>query len=137
MVYVPEGAFEWLLHEVGHYVAATETERQQCNYGLPEDESLAADSGSLLHGCCVEREQQAWAFESAVFGRQAMALASPGYRGGVGYRPGGIPHAATHHADRQIAALRLDMTRWRALAAEWMKWGRNRGPARAPWESAN
>ena len=35
---VPEGSLEWLLHEVGHWVAATPEQRQQVNYGLDTDE---------------------------------------------------------------------------------------------------
>ena len=39
-VHVPDGAMEWLLHEMGHWVAATPAERSRPNFTREIDENL-------------------------------------------------------------------------------------------------
>ena len=123
---VPEGAMEWLLHEVGHWVAATPQERALPDYGLVP--------GKVGKG---SREWQAWAFEDIVlapFG-PARSFAPPTQRDGVAFEKSG-PIDARHlrHIDRRIVELGIDIERWRALYSEWVVWGSRRGPGRAPWE---
>ena len=76
-VSVPDGAMEWLLHEVGHYVAAAPDERALPNYGVNPSE----------HGPDGEREWQAWAFEEIIlapFGpRSTLHTADAARRGGI------------------------------------------------------
>jgi hypothetical protein len=126
---VPEGAMEWLLHEVGHYVAASPKERLLPNYGLSESE----------HGHDGEREWQAWAFEEIVlapFGPSRL-FAPPSQRDGAAYaRSGPMPAAYLRHVERQIAALGLDVERLRVEWGEWVRWGTAMGAA-APWRSVN
>lgn len=127
-VSVPDGAMEWLLHEVGHYLAATPDERTRPNYGL-----TMATTG--LDG---EREWQAWAFEEIVlapFG-PARHFAPPTQRDGAAFmRSGPMPTSALHRIERQMQTARVDVAQWRAIWGEWVQWGRNRGSGRAPWET--
>ena len=115
---VPEGAMEWLLHEVGHWIVASPEERQLPNYGY--DSPLLAIPH---HG--KRREWEAWAFESIIlapFG-EARSLCPPPHRGGVAFsKTGPIPDAHLRHAERQIETARLDIHRYRALYSEWLKW---------------
>ncbi|HXB28067.1 MAG TPA: hypothetical protein VNV25_25280 [Gemmatimonadaceae bacterium] len=128
-VFVPEGAMEWLLHEVGHYVAASPEERLLRNYGVSESE----------YGHDGEREWQAWAFEEIVlapFGPSRL-FAPPSQRDGAAYaRSGPMPAACLRHVERQIEALGLDVERWRVEWGEWVRWGTAMGAA-APWRSVN
>lgn len=119
-VYVPEGAMEWLLHEVGHYVAATPTERLLPDYGY----------GTIKKkGWGKARELQAWGFEEIIlspFGN-ARLFAPPEHRGGTAFEKAGpIPDAATHHAGQQMKALGIDVEQWRALYGQWVEWERSR-----------
>jgi hypothetical protein len=128
-VMVPEGAMEWLLHEVGHYVAASPEERLLPNYGLSESE----------HGHDGEREWQAWAFEEIVLAPlgPSRLFAPPSQRDGAAYaRSGPMPEACLRHVEQQIAALGLDVERWRVEWGEWVRWGTAMGAA-APWRSVN
>ena len=60
-VYVPSGAMEWLLHEVGHWVAASDADRLLPNYGIP-----ASDVDRQRPSLGDDPEVEAWAFEEAV-----------------------------------------------------------------------
>lgn len=124
IVHVPEGAMEWLLHEVGHYVAATSIERQLPNYGLLGDNDPHS----------ADREWQAWALEEIVlepFGH-ARDIAPPSQRDGVGYsRSGPVPERAMDHIARQLSTLPVDLTRWQRLYAEWVSWRANK------WDQVN
>jgi hypothetical protein len=128
-VSVPVGAMEWLLHEVGHFVAASPEERSLPNYGLSESED----------GHDGEREWQAWAFEEIVmapFGPSRL-FAPPSQRDGAAYaRSGPMPEACLRHVERQIIGLGLDVERWRVEWGEWVRWGTAMGAA-APWRSVN
>jgi hypothetical protein len=123
-VAVPDGAMEWLLHEVGHWVASTPEERALPNYGV----------SSSTTGHDGERELQAWAFEEIVlapFG-PARSFAPPTQRDGAAFEKSGpMPAEHMHHAEREIARLGLDAERWRVVWGEWVAWGRrNNGQ---PW----
>jgi hypothetical protein len=134
---VPEGAMEWLLHEVGHWVAASDTERAAPDYGM----------GTLRAGECTctgnftecrcgdEREWQAWAFEELILGPhgQARSFCPPPHRGGIAFMSAD-PIAAEylHHVEGRIKEARLDIEAWRALWSEWVTWGAKRG-YKAPW----
>lgn len=127
LVYVPEGAMEWLLHEAGHWVASTPEERRRPNYGL----------GIETHGHGADREWQAWAFEEIIlapFG-PAREFAPPSQRDGVGFSKSG-PIAEEHmrHAERSIRELGLDIEEWRAVYRPWIEWGKKRGE-KAPWKA--
>ena len=128
-VVVPEGAMEWLLHEVGHWIAADETERRRQNYGLSLSE----------YGHDGEREWQAWAFEEIVlapFGPSRL-FAPPSQRDGAAYaKTGPMPEAYLRHVEREIARLCLDVEQWRQVWGEWVRWGTAMG-AEAPWRSVN
>jgi hypothetical protein len=128
-VFVPVGAMEWLLHEVGHWLAATPRERSLVNYGLPASEEA--------FGIAADRELQAWAFEEIVLAPwgSARAFAPPSQRDGVGFvKAGPLPEAALRHAEKQIVTERLDVEQWREVYGEWVKWGRPLG-RRAPWNA--
>lgn len=118
-VHVPDGAMEWLLHEMGHWVAATPTERGRPNYGI----------GQTLWGRDAEQEWQAWAFEDIVLAPwgPARLFAPPEQQDGVGFsKAGPIEQAYLDHAARQMCASGIELGRWRALYAEWVGWERSR-----------
>jgi len=119
VVNVPDGAMEWLLHEMGHWVAATSTERERPNYGI----------GQTLWGRDAEQEWQAWAFEDIVLAPwgPARLFAPPEQQDGVGFsKAGPIEQAYLDHAERQAHAAGIEIERWRALYAEWVAWERAR-----------
>jgi hypothetical protein len=114
-VSVPEGAMEWLLHEVGHFVAATPKERALRNYGLSESE-IGHDG---------EREWQAWGFEEVILAPwgPARGFAPPSQRDGAAFnRAGPMPMFATDHAMRRLRELGIDIEAWRLIWGEWARW---------------
>lgn len=118
-VYVPDGAMEWLLHEMGHWVAATPAERSRPNYGI----------GQTLWGRDAEQEWQAWAFEDIILAPwgPARLFAPPEQQDGVGFsKAGPIEQTYLDHAARQMRAAGVEVERWRALYAEWVAWERAR-----------
>jgi hypothetical protein len=118
VVYVPEGAMEWLLHEVGHYVAATPAERCLPNYGLLGDDDRHS----------AEREWQAWAFEEIILAPYGPAreMAPPTQRDGVGFsKAGPMPQFALAHAEREMRQLSIDVEQWRAIYGDWLRWDRS------------
>jgi hypothetical protein len=128
-MFVPEGEMEWLLHEVGHWVAATPAERLLPNYGLHDDiaftqggfEKIVVPSTGLL----AEREWQAWGFEEIILQPwgPSRLLASPTQQDGVAFsKPGPMPHFAMRHAERQMDALNVDIEEWRSVYGDWMQW---------------
>lgn len=132
-VYVPEGAVEWLLHEVGHWIAATPAERAIPNYGLVDDVAGVVDGFQKIvlppAGAHVaEREWQAWAFEEIVlapFG-SARLFAPPSQRDGVVFsKAGPMPEFALRHAERNMHGLGVDVQEWRVLYGEWIRWERS------------
>lgn len=120
-VAVPEGNVEWVLHEVGHWLAASPAERLLPNYGLTQ----------LEWGRNAEMELAAWAFEDAVLSPlgPTRSFVPPTCRDGLGFRPG--PLATSRRVELEVARL-MDLEAWRALAAEWVEWGKAQG-ACAPW----
>lgn len=132
-VYVPEGEMEWLLHEVGHWIAATPAERLLPNYGLQDDilgtragfEKIIVPSTGLL----AEREWQAWGFEEIVLSPYGPSrlLASPTQRDGVAFSQAGpMPYFALHHAEIQMRGLGVDVEEWRSVYGEWVRWSAGR-----------
>lgn len=116
---VPDGAMEWLLHEVGHWVASTSTERQLPNYGY----------GIVKQkGWGKDREWQAWAFEEIImapFG-PSRGFAPVEHRGGTAFDGAGwqgIPEQHLRHASAQILASGISVEQWRTLYSEWVSWG--------------
>lgn len=128
IVFVPEGAMEWLLHEAGHWVAASIAERSLPNYGYDLLFPAVSDCGD-------EREWQAWAFEEIIlapFG-PARSFASPTWRDGVGFsKAGPLPQAALAHIQRQILDCPIDIQVWREVWGDWVRWGNGLG-VEAPW----
>lgn len=119
---VPDGAMEWLLHEVGHWVASTSTERLLPNYGY----------GTVKEkGWGKDREWQAWAFEEIVmapFG-PARGFAPIEHRGGTAFDGAGWQGIPEHHlkyAYAQILASGISVEQWRTLYGEWVRWGTER-----------
>lgn len=137
IVWVPDDALDWLLHEVGHYLAATPAERTQRGYGISIEATIHAEDHRHQNHA-ADREWQAWAFQEIVlapFG-YARELTPPSYRGGVGYqRPGPIDSRHIDHIGKQLRGRGVDVEPWRLLAGEWVKWGKSRGAGHAPWES--
>lgn len=128
LVWVPEGAMEWLLHEVGHFVASSPEERRALNYGL----------GPSEHGPEGDREWQAWAFEDLILLPHGPArdLAPPTQRDGAAFsRVGPIDDVYHRHVGRQVDALGLDVEQWRRQYGDWVRWGQSMGDA-APWKTA-
>jgi hypothetical protein len=127
IVAVPDGAMEWLLHEVGHWVAASPNERKQINYGLSSSET----------GHDGDREWQAWAFEEIVmapFG-PARDFAAPTQRDGAGFsKIGPIPMFVMRHAEQRITDLGIDLEPWCQVYGDWIQWGKSLGLGRAPWD---
>lgn len=124
-VFVPEGSVEWVLHEVGHWLASTAAERMMPDHGLqshPED----------------DREWQALAFEALVLQPwgDPRYLCSPTVRDdSIVFRaPGPIAAHHARHIDAQLSSLGLSIQPWRQLASEWVSWGKSMGH-RAPWEA--
>lgn len=119
---VPDGAMEWLLHEVGHWVASTPDERLLPNYGYGTIKQKGWGSG---------REWQAWAFEEIIlapFG-SSRGFAPLEHRGGTAFDGPGhqlIPEEHLRHANAQIKASGISIEQWRALYSEWVKWGTER-----------
>lgn len=119
IVYVPDGAMEWLLHEVGHYVVSTPGERALPNYGLLGDDDPHS----------AQREWESWGFEEIIFAPfgHARDIAPPSQRDGVGFsKAGPLPDFALKRAGSEMRALGIDAAQWRALYGEWITWaGRN------------
>jgi hypothetical protein len=113
-----------LLHEVGHWVAATPEERLLPNYGLGPDET----------GWMGEREWQAWGFEEIImapFGPSRL-FAPPSQRDGAAFKTAGpMPGWATHHAALRLSDVRIDIEEFRALYGEWVRWDYRSIPDRA------
>lgn len=120
---VPDGAMEWLLHEVGHWVASTPDERQLPDYGYGVVKKK---------GWGKDREWQAWAFEEIImvpFG-PSRGFAPVEHRGGTAFDGAGwqgIPEQHLKHAYAQILASGISVEQWRALYSEWVLWGTERG----------
>lgn len=116
-VAVPEGEMEWLLHEVGHWVAATPAERALPNYGY--------GSSILLNGVGAAREWQAWGFEEIIlapFGTPRL-LASPSQQDGVAFdKAGPMPYVHAHYAEQRIRELGVQVEQWRAVWGDWAAW---------------
>ena len=131
VVAVPEGAMEWLLHEAGHWIVASDEERQLPNYGLNDDvigtvggyQKIAVPTSGLL----FEREWQAWAFEEIIlapFG-PSRSFAPPTQRDGVAFaKAGPVPAWALAHAERRINETHVDIERWRSVFGEWVRFER-------------
>lgn len=118
-VLVPDGAMEWLLHEVGHWIAASPEERTLPNYG-------------------DGHEIEAWAFEEIVLGQfgPARHFAPPTQRDGTAFDLSGpIPAWAFRHIDQRIGADRVAVEQFKLLWAEWVQWGAAQGE-QAPWKAA-
>lgn len=124
-VFVPEGAMEWILHEVGHWIAASPEERLLPNYGLTPSE-IGHDG---------DREWEAWAFEEIIlapFGPSRL-FAPPTQRDGAAFaKAGPMPWFALRHAERRMLEMSVDVEEWRALYCEWIKF--ERGKPTPSWE---
>lgn len=145
IIRIPEGDIEWLLHEIGHYIAATNEERNLPNYGfngngidLIEDQTEAAHH-AYLNTREAFVEWSAWAFEEIVlapFGN-ARQLCQPSCRDGIAFaRHVDIPDEAFKHIELKIKTESIDVEMWRSIAADWFSWGRRKG-IDAPWSRIN
>jgi hypothetical protein len=116
-VYIPEGGMSWLLHEIGHWVAATDNERSRPNYGL----------GSEEHGINAARELEAHAFENIVlapFG-DSREMTPEAERTGVAFhRAGPIDRACYLHIEQRVEIGRLEprIGQLRAIFGEYVAW---------------
>ena len=117
-VYVPSGAMEWLLHEVGHWVVASNVDRLRPNYG---------DS----------RDIEAWAFEEAVLSHLGPArdFAPPTQRDGPAFIAGPIPDWAFRRVDKRLTDGDIEIEPFQELWSEWVTWGHTQG-SDAPWLQA-
>ena len=115
-VYVPSGAMEWLLHEVGHWVTTSSLNRTLPNYG---------DSKDI----------EAWAFEEAVLSHLGPArnFTPLPHRGGPAFDMAGpIPKWSFRKLDKRIADDDISLEPFQRLWEEWVTWGTAQGPD-APW----
>lgn len=127
-VFVPDGAAEWLLHEVGHWLAATPEERGQRNYGLSAAE----------YGHDGDREWQAWAFEEIVLAPWGLSrlFAPPSQRDGAAFaKAGPMPARHLRHIDSRLRDEHIDLAAWRAVYGEWVRWGLAKTVR--PWDRVN
>jgi hypothetical protein len=116
---VPDGAMEWLLHEVGHWVASTPAERLLPDYGYGVVKTKGWGSG---------REWQAWAFEEIIMAEfgPSRGFAPVEHRGGTAFDGAGwqpIPEQHLRHAHAEIVKCGLSIELWRTLYREWVAWG--------------
>lgn len=131
-VAVTGGAMEWLLHEVGHWVAATPEERALLNYGLADDIAGTIDGFEKIivpTDYRADREWGAWAFEEIVLAPwgPARLFAPPTQADGVVFCGSGtMPAWALRHAERQMCAEGVDVEAWRAIFGEWIRFERSR-----------
>jgi len=113
---VPEGAMEWLLHEVGHWLAASRGSRNRPNYGMTQ---TGIEDG--------RSEWRAWAFEEMVlspFGYSRL-FAPPSQRDGVVFEKNvPIPDHHMRFMERRVGRDRVDIKEWQALYGEWAAWQR-------------
>ena len=118
-VVIPSGAMEWLLHEVGHWVVASNVDRLRPNYG---------DS----------RDIEAWAFEEAVLSHLGPArdFAPPTQRDGPAFIAGPIPDWAFRRVDKRLTDGDIEIEPFQLLWAEWVAWGHAQD-SDAPWRKAN
>lgn len=130
---VPEGAMEWLLHEVGHWIAATEEERLLADYGIADEiaETVSGFQKIILpqnDSYNASREWQAWAWEEIVLAPwgPARSFVPPTQADGVAFaRSGPMPDMYMRHAFRQASEVQADVDEWRAIYGEWIKWERS------------
>ncbi len=125
MVFVPEGAMEWLLHEIGHWLAASGARRDRHDYGLPTLSAELANADEL----------RALAFEEIVFAPfgPARSLVPPHARDVQAFDLSGpLPADVLGAAERSMAEARVDVLELRHVWGEWVEWGRGLGH-RAPW----
>ena len=126
-VFVPTGSMEWLLHEVGHWLAARPECREVRNYGLDGPELSVGD----------DRELQAMAFQQAVLAPwgEAREFVPPLARYGVCFeRQGPLAEEHLRHIERCLLDARVDIEPWRIVWGDWVRWGCLQGD-RAPWRT--
>lgn len=126
-VVVPEGAMEWLLHEVGHWIASSENERCTKNYALHGAPQSHADA----------REMQAMVWEEIVFAPygRARSFVPPSQRDGAAFERDATTGAFVRVMQR-VSDSRIDIEEWRAIWGKWVTWGHTMG-RRAPWKSVS
>ena len=108
---------EWLLHEVGHWVSASDAER-------------------LLPGYGNGHEIEAFAFEDIALGRPSRPLVVPTQRDNRACEmTGPLPSWAFAHVDRRLADAGIDVEPFRRIWSEWVRWGQAQGED-APWLQA-
>ena len=114
-VFIPSGAMEWLLHEVGHWVVASDADRKRPNYGN-------------------SRDIEAWAFEEAVLAHLGPArdFAPPTQRDGPAFTAGPLPDWAFRRVDKRLADGGMAIEPFQILWADWVAWGYAQGND-APW----
>ncbi len=130
-MYIPEGDMEWLLHEVGHWLAASPHEKALPNYGL-------ADHDHTQHGAL--REQTAFAFQGMVMApyghsreftspsrREGPAFEGPAFKAGI------LPAEAIRRAE----VTPMDtVEEFRRIYSDWFRWGRVKGHrSTVAWDS--
>jgi hypothetical protein len=133
---VPEGAMEWLLHEVGHWLAASVQERELPHYGFGVIRQGECTCNTNFTECrCGDiREWQAWAFEEIIlapFG-QSRNFCPPPHRGGIAFTRTEFPDGCLRYAEQQIRDKRIEIEEWRVVYGEWIKWGTSLS-TKAPW----
>jgi hypothetical protein len=118
-ILVPDGAMEWLLHEVGHWVVSTPEERLLPDYGYGIVKKKGWGSA---------REWQAWAFEEIIMAEfgPSRGFCPVEHRGGTAFDGAGwqpIPSEALKHADAELVKCGVSVEQWRTLYREWVAWG--------------
>lgn len=124
-VRIPEGAVEWLLHEVAHYFVAESDEELHPNHGLQTVKPAVAEL----------REWSAFAIQQAVFEPWGPVhlMVPPPHRGGLCYSTSRFPSAAIKIADRQFGKGNPSLEYLRVIFGPWAKWEISNRPGSDPF----
>ena len=123
---VPEGCGEGLLHEIGHYIAATSIERALPNYGFG-DIIYEPNEGEYRRGVGWDREYQAYAFECAVFKQQAMRFYN-GRNGTSSPEHCGVLWREELHpwhfrwVERHLGVINIPLDKVQHIWGKWVEW---------------
>jgi len=118
-VAVPEGAVEWLLHEVGHWLASTTKQRALPNYGLARESDADV----------MEHELRALAFQEIIFSpvAQARHLTPTSQKDGWGFDgPERLNSSHFRFAERAMIEANFDRQEWQSVFLPFANWEMSR-----------
>lgn len=114
IVHVPEGAVEWLAHEVGHWLSSDH--RDAFNMGMTEYAENDSD--------VARQEWEAMAFEDILFAPWAPSriLMPPSYRGGIPFSKDTISPVYFSAMEKKMRSARIDIEEWRQVFGPYAEW---------------